>query len=63
MKKNKILADTYDITKYLYYDQSLYEHDHKKTHTKDIVTTVQLNFKERENRAATMIMDNGILYN
>lgn len=63
MKKTKTFAKTYDISKNLYYDHSLYEHDHKDTHTKDLITSKDVSFRERNNMVAHKITENGILYN
>lgn len=63
MNKTKTLAKTYDITKNLYYDHSLYEHDHKETHPKDIKITAKVSLIERRNKVAANLIENGILYN
>lgn len=63
MKKSKTLAKTYDISKDLYYDHALYEHDHKETHAKDIRTLVKINLRQRKDHVADTIVENGIIYN
>jgi len=63
MKKTKTFAKTYEISKNLYYDHSLYEHDHKETHAKDILTSKKFNLRERNNKVVNTIAETGILYN
>lgn len=63
MKKTKALAKMNDIYKPVYYENALYEHDHKNNRKNDLEKSNEFNVFENHNKGALMIMQNGILYN
>lgn len=63
MKKTKALAKIDNVNKLVYYDNALYEHDHKENSKKDLKKIKKFNVIEKHNEGAIKILESGILYN
>ena len=63
MKKTKALAKVYNIDELVYYDNALYEHEHKENGKKDLKKNSKVNIRKYHDEGAIKVLSTGILYN
>jgi len=61
MKKTKALAKMDDIEKPVYYENALYEHDHKENRKTDFQNNTEFNLSKNPRQGALRIIQKGIL--